>query len=65
MISKVFVELIPFFILFVSIIVIFSLALFALNTPTAENDATDDYFNLEWDGEKYFLYVLRTALGDF
>ena len=65
MIEVVFVELIPFFILFVSLIIIFAFALFALNTPVEESDATNDYYNMDWVGSQYFLHVVRTALGDF
>ncbi|MFO0116160.1 MAG: hypothetical protein ACK521_00565 [bacterium] len=50
MIEVVFVELIPFFILFVSLIVIFAFALFALNMPVMESDATNDYYNMDWVG---------------
>jgi len=65
MIEVCFVELIPFFFLFVMLIIIFSYSLFALALPIAENDATDDYYNFDFVGMQYFFHVLRTALGDF
>lgn len=65
MVQVVVVQLIPFFILFISLIIIFAFSLFALNLPIAENDTNNDYQGMNWVGLEYFLHVLRTALGDF
>jgi hypothetical protein len=60
----VFIELIPFFILFSSLISIFAFAVYALNIPLAEDENSNDFKGMNL-ALSYFLHVLRTAFGDF
>jgi len=60
----VFIELIPFFILFSSLISIFAFAVYALNIPLSEDESNNDFKGMNL-AVSYYLRVLRTALGDF
>ena len=60
----VFIELIPFFILFSSLISVFAFAVYALNIPLSEDESSNDFKGMNL-ALSYFLHVLRTALGDF
>ena len=65
MMQVVTVEIIPFAILFFSMIIIFAFALAALNVPLYINEDDFDYAGLNAGALSYFMFVLRTALGDF
>jgi hypothetical protein len=65
MMQLVAVELIPFGVLFFSMIIMFSFALAALNVPLYITEEEYDYDGLNTGALTYFLFVLRTALGDF
>jgi hypothetical protein len=60
----VFIELIPFFILFSSLISIFAFAAYALNIPLSEDEDSNDFKGVNL-AASYFLHVLRNAMGDF
>lgn len=65
MMQKVVVELIPFAVLFVSLLIVSTFAMHALATPLTDVDSANDYNGLDVPAVGEFLFVLRTALGDF